>query len=179
MRRRSREHHGRPVADLTPLEISPVTDAAGYETARALIEEYSASLGIDLCFQGLADELKRLPALYGPPSGALWLAHSGALVCGMGALRASSADTCEMKRLYVRPQARGGSVGRRLAETLIKVAAGMGYTRMRLDTLMSMHAARRLYEGLGFRPIPPYYDNPLEGVIYLELVLLPGDRAGG
>jgi len=40
-----------------------------------------------------------------------------------------------------------------------------------LDTLGSMHGARALYTGLGFRPIPPYYENPLADVVYLGLDL--------
>lgn len=146
-------------------------DGVTYAAARRLIEEYAAALGIDLCFQGLAEELEQLPRCYAAPRGLLLLASEGTAWLGCAALRPLSEEICEMKRLYVRPAARGRGLGRLLAEHLIEHARAQGYARMRLDTLASMQAARGLYESLGFRPIAPYYANPLDDVVYLERVL--------
>jgi putative acetyltransferase len=146
-----------------------------FEAARSLIQEYAAYigvlLGVDLSFQNIEAELNQLPAMYGPPSGYLLLAGSDEVWVGCAALRRFSDEVCEMKRLYIKPAARGANLGRRLAETLIVKARLLGYRRMVLDTLEDMTAAQTLYRSLGFRETQPYYVNPMEGVSYMELAL--------
>jgi putative acetyltransferase len=148
---------------------------AQFEAARALIEEYAAqirsSMGVDLCFQNLNSELAHLPDMYGPPTGCLLLAGGDGEWVGCCALRRLSDGVCEMKRLYIRPAARGAHLGRRLTEHLLPKARALGYGRMVLDTLKEMTAARTLYASLGFRQIEPYYLNPMAGVSYMELDL--------
>jgi ribosomal protein S18 acetylase RimI-like enzyme len=148
---------------------------AQFEAARALIEEYAAqirsSMGVDLCFQNLNSELAHLPDMYGPPTGCLLLAGGEGEWVGCCALRRLSDGVCEMKRLYIKPGARGAHLGQRLAELLISKARALGYGRMVLDTLKEMTAARTLYGSLGFRQIEPYYLNPTAGVSYMELDL--------
>ena len=73
-----------------------------------------------------------------------------------------------MKRLYVRPSFREHKIGKMLVEKLIASAKEKGYTKMRLDSLNKLEAAIRLYKNLGFKHIPAYYDNPLNGVVYME-----------
>jgi putative acetyltransferase len=76
-----------------------------------------------------------------------------------------------MKRLYIRPAFRGRGIGRGLALAIMTEARQRGYLAMRLDTVATMATAQRLYEGLGFRDIPPYYENPVPGARFLELRL--------
>ncbi len=106
-----------------------------------------------------------------PPSGRLFLARADGKLAGGVGLRPLRADISEMKRLYVRAEFQGLGLGRRLAEATIEAAREIGYRRIRLDTIANMHAANALYRSLGFAEIPPYYDNPLEGVVYFELML--------
>jgi ribosomal protein S18 acetylase RimI-like enzyme len=138
---------------------------------RQLFEEYAASLGISLCFQGFDEELAGLPGAYAPPGGRLLLASRGKESAGCVAFRPLEPGICEMKRLYVRPAFRTGGVGRLLAERVIHEAATAGYHRMRLDSLPTMEAALQLYRRLGFREIAPYTTNPVEGAVFLELQL--------
>lgn len=150
------------------MQIVPAVTAADLEQARALFRAYAAESQLDLCFQGFDEELATLPGKYAPPQGCLLLARADETATGCGALRSLGQDVCEMKRLFVAPAFRGRGAGRRLAVALLAEACHIGYRAMRLDTLDSMHAALALYESLGFRRIPAYYDNPLPGVVYLE-----------
>ena len=135
---------------------------------RALFLEYARDLGFSLCFQGFDEELARLPGDYAPPRGALLLAPGQGCV----ALRPLEATAAEMKRLYLRPAARGQGLGRALAQAAIDEARALGYARVVLDTIEgTMDAAIAMYRGLGFREIAPYYQNPIQGALYLELQL--------
>jgi putative acetyltransferase len=137
-----------------------------------LFEEYAESLGFDLCFQGFDVELATLPGRYAPPSGRLLLARLDGLPVGCVALRGLDDGICEMKRLYVRPEARGTGAGTLLTDAIIAEARAAGYTRMRLDTIAPiMERAVSLYRRRGFVEIPAYAENPIEGALYLELTL--------
>ena len=158
--------------------IAPAGGADEIETVRALFREYQRWLDVDLCFQGFEAELAGLPGAYVPPRGGLWLARVEGRLAGCVALRPLDAALCEMKRLWVRPDFRGLGLGRRLAETAIRAARAGGYAAMCLDTLANMAEAHVLYESLGFREIPAYYDNPLEDVRYLKLDLVGYSGSG-
>ena len=136
-----------------------------------LFREYADGLGIDLDFQGFEQELASLPGDYQLPRGSLLLAREGAHGVGCVAIRPLDDETAELKRLYVRPSARTSGLGRALTEAAIAMAMSAGYRRIRLDSLPTMQRAIRLYQALGFRPIPPYRHNPVAGTVFLELDL--------
>jgi putative acetyltransferase len=142
--------------------------------ARDLFVEYSESLGVDLCFQGFAEELARLPGEYARPAGRLMLIFNGLEAVGCGALRPIDDRVCEMKRVYLRPPVRGKGAGRVLIGALIETAREIGYEQMRLDTLPSMTRAMEIYRSLGFKEIAPYRVNPVPGASFLALELNPG-----
>jgi GNAT superfamily N-acetyltransferase len=153
------------------IDIAYATRASEYEEARALFLEYANWLAVDLCFQGFAAELDRLREMYGPPAGCLILGRAAEVAVACVGVRRLSADACEMKRLFVRADARGSGLGRRLAVEAVAAARRLGYRRMLLDTLETMDAAQHVYASLGFRATAAYYDNPLPGVRYYALDL--------
>jgi putative acetyltransferase len=136
-----------------------------------LFREYVSALGVDVSFQNVDEEFASLPGKYARPSGCVLLAWSESEPAGVVARRIIGPGLAEMKRLYVRPAFRGLGIARDLTSLVIAESRQAGISRIVLDTLGSMHAARALYAGLGFRPIPPYYDNPLPDVVYLGLDL--------
>ena len=140
---------------------------------RALFEEYQRDLGVDLCFQGFAQELATLPGDYAPPRGRLLIARDAGEPVGCVALRPLGDADCEMKRMYVRPSHRGGGLGRALAERIVAEGRALGYRHMKLDTLPRLAAAVALYRSLGFVESARYNDNPVEGVRYFALELAP------
>jgi GNAT superfamily N-acetyltransferase len=150
------------------MELSAVTTHAEYGIAAGLFRQYQAFLGVDLCFQSFEEELRTLPAMYGRPGGCiLLLRHAGAYV-GCVAMRPKGQGVCEMKRLYVQPPFTGRGGGRMLAEAIVQQARQAGYSAMVLDTLERLTPALSLYRSLGFEEVEAYYDNPLEGVVYMR-----------
>jgi len=148
-------------------ETEPQIDAA-----RALFREYESWLGLDLCFQGFEEELRSLPGKYEPPDGRLYLAYFDDDPAGCIAMRKLEPEICEMKRLFVRGSFRGQRIGNELIGKIIDEARDAGYGKMRLDTYPAkMGKAVDLYRSHGFHEIAPYYDNPHEGVLFMELVL--------
>jgi len=141
------------------------------EAVRCLFREYAEALGIDLGFQGFEEELAGLPGRYAPPEGRLLVALVDGKAVGCVALRKLEQGICEMKRLYVCPAHRGRGLGRRLAQAILEEARGIGYQRMRLDSLLSLNEATALYRSLGFVEIPAYTHNPLPEALFMELVL--------
>lgn len=156
------------------------------ERARALFVEYAQGLKVDLCLQGFEQELATLPRIYAPPLGRLLLAGAPGAAFGCIALRplqaasglgrvtswlSSPAVVAEVKRLYVQPAYRGQGWAKRLVLALCDEARVIGYQELKLDSLVSMNAARALYFDLGFRECAPYYDSPFPGAVYMELTL--------
>jgi putative acetyltransferase len=153
------------------VHLAQPASADEWREARRLIEEYAASLNVDLCFQNFAHEIEHLAEEYGPPAGTLLLAVENGVSLGCVGLRRIAGGVAEMKRLYAVPVARGRGVGRLLAEGIIGAARELGYAAMVLDTLPTMKAAQSLYAALGFKTTSAYRFNPVPGAAYLELKL--------
>ena len=80
---------------------------------------------------GFERELAGLPGAYAPPSGRLLLAWADGKAAGCAALRRIDDQSCEMKRMFVSPAARGRGVGRALGAELIRAARDQAFQRLR------------------------------------------------
>lgn len=97
---------------------------------------------------------------FSPPGGAFVVGWEGDRpICGGGVKRLTE-DTCEIKRMYVVPDARGRGVARALLGALERAGAELGYTFARLDTGPQQPHARALYESAGYRTVEDYNGNP-------------------
>lgn len=139
--------------------------------ARRLVEEYAASLDLDLGFQNFAHELEHLAGEYAAPTGAFLLAWEQGVALGCAGVRRFADGDGEIKRLYVAPAARGRGIGVLLARSIVAEARRLGYARLLLDTLPAMLEAQALYVSLGFKPTAAYRFNPLPGAAFFELRL--------
>lgn len=138
---------------------------------RELIIEYTKRLGRDLSFQNIDEELQDPAKKYTPPEGELLAAVENGEVIGMVAYHRHSDMRCEMKRLYVKPKCRGMKLGEQLVTEIIAHARKQGYKEMVLDTILPLQSAIHLYKKLGFRECEPYYNNPMNDVVYFKMML--------
>jgi putative acetyltransferase len=141
------------------------------EEVRNIFIEYSEFLQVDLCFQNFEKELQTLHQVYSPPEGCIILAKQNGKTVGCVALKPIGEGVCEMKRLYVLPEARGEGLGRKLVNELISFARKSDYKSMKLDTVSKLKEAIVLYRSFGFVETSPYVYNPLSDVLYFELQL--------
>ena len=151
--------------------IREVCSAADLAQIRQLMREYADGLGVSLDYENFEAELQDLPGVYAPPQGRLLLAWQQSEALGCVGLRPFAPGICEMKRLYVRSQARRKDVGRQLAERVCAEGRAAGYRQIYLDTLPTMLPAQQLYRALGFKAIDAYRYNPVPHTQYFALQL--------
>ena len=136
--------------------------------AKELILEYMRWLNIDLCFQDIDDELANFPKKYSPPEGEFIIAKNNNKVIGIVGIKNLENNICEMKRLFVKDEYKNKGIGKELVGEIIEEAKIRNYKKIMMDTLNTMEKALKIYYKYGFYEIKKYYNNPYEGVIYLE-----------
>ena len=152
--------------------IRPASFPEDLAAVTAIFREYVLSPTVDLGFQDYEQEFAQLPGKYAQPDGCILLAAmDNGDVVGCAALRRVDEVACELKRVYVRPAARGQDLGRQLVQHMLQMGRAAGYRRMCLDVLPEFVAAQRLYESLGFVPTAPVSFNPVPGTKFLALEL--------
>lgn len=121
--------------------------------------------------QNYDDELLNLEKKYGLPEGRLYIAYCNGKIAGCIGLKKMTAQECEMKRLYVRPEFRGNKIGYILIRQIINDAKEIGYRHTLLDTLPFLQSAIYMYKKIGFYEIPCYNNSPMSSSIYMKLNL--------
>ncbi len=138
---------------------------------RALCRAYRAMLVarnpdlpeiVDQYYEAAAYEalLDRLPEVHARPDGAIFVSERDGTVLACGMTQRLDGETVEIKRVFVDEAARGAGLGRALCVAAMDRARAGGYRRIALDTMVTLPEAIALYEGLGFRPCPPYHKLP-------------------
>jgi len=149
-----------------------IIDGENYlEDVKELIIEYTKILNRDLRFQNIEDELKDLSKKYTYPHGKILVALIEDQVVGCVAYHKHNKERCEMKRLFVKKEYRKQKIGEKLVNKIIETAKEDGYQEMVLDTIEPLKSAIYLYKKFGFKECQPYYDNPMNDVIYMSLNL--------
>jgi carbonic anhydrase len=137
----------------------------------AVIREYVRWLDMDLSYRGFDAEMDAFEHIYTLPSGMFFVADAGGELAGCAGLLRCTAQTAEIKRLYVRETFRGLSLGETLVTCVIGKAKALGFSMLVLDSVPQTRFAQRIYERLGFVDTAPYYENPVEGTRFLALDL--------
>jgi GNAT superfamily N-acetyltransferase len=140
-------------------------DAADLPAVRRLVEEVLGEFGFSAQVGGVDGDLAAVRERYGGGQAGFWVADDGGLVVGTVAVRPREGRTCELKRLYLRPERRGEGLGQRLYDHAEAFARAAGYTRIWLDSSRRFGRAHALYRRNGFRLVESL-DNDWEDDVY-------------
>lgn len=160
---------------ITMEELTADSTAETLADARTLLIEYGqyilSTSAAGFCYGSLEKEAERLPFSYMERGGGCLIARVDGAAAGFLAWRDISSDVTpeawELKRLWVRPEARGLSLGRTLTQAVLDRAAATQRKAVYLDTVpAALPAAHRLYRDMGFLPCARYNDNPVKEVEY-------------
>jgi GNAT superfamily N-acetyltransferase len=121
--------------------------------ANANVEKH---FGVSFDIAAMLEEDMNTLDKFMPPKGRLLLSYVEDQPMGIACLKALTDDIGEVKRMYVRPQARKRGLGRALLNQLLEEARLIGYTLLRLDSAQFMREAHGLYRSMGFHEIEAY-----------------------
>lgn len=149
-----------PMPEPAPPRIEAIVPADDAQMA-AIIRTVMPEFGASGCGFAINDpEVDWMSRAYSAPRSAYFVLRRDGRVIGGGGvapLEGGDPDTCELRKMYFLPEARGLGAGAAMMERCLEAARAFGFRRCYLETLTGMDAAMRLYERSGFRRI----DGPM------------------
>lgn len=124
------------------------------------------------------ERVETIPDEYAAPHGAFLVLYEDGEPVACGGIRSLGDGVAEVKRMYVRPAARGQGIGLRLLTELEREARALGYLRVRLDTAAPLHQAEALYRKAGYRDIPDYNGNSAAALWFEKELTPPAEQPG-
>ncbi|HEU4983125.1 MAG TPA: GNAT family N-acetyltransferase [Acidobacteriaceae bacterium] len=127
------------------------------DEAYAIVREYYEAVGVVV-----RDDPESFARDYFGAGSGVWLAYEDESMVGCIALRPlpQLGRAGEIKRMYVKPEARGQGIAERLLKALEEYAAEAGYWALYLDTKDDLTTAIRFYQRHGYEACERYNENP-------------------
>ncbi|RPD44748.1 GNAT family N-acetyltransferase [Paracnuella aquatica] len=142
---------------VTIRNIEPQDNEPLAKIIRSALEEFGANKPGTVYFDPTTDALYQL---FQTPRSQYFVAENEKGLLGGGGIYPTDglpADTCELVKMYLRPEARGLGLGRQLIEQCMEAARAAGFSKMYLETMPELRNALVAYEKLGFK----YLDRPI------------------
>jgi GNAT superfamily N-acetyltransferase len=152
--------------------IRPFETRRDHDAVVALVRDTLTEYGFAFQIGGVEKDLAEIAGRYSGARGGFWVAEEGGVVVGSVAIRPKEGTTCELKRLYLRPNMRGSGLGQKLYEHAEAFARAAGYERIWLDSSRRFTRAHKLYERNGF-VLVEQIDNDWEDNVYEKSLTAP------
>lgn len=151
------------IVRLSDIRIAPASSIEDWRIATSLVTELVDWMSNELSFDARSgqensrEELADMASFYAFPDGLFLLGRIDGEVAGCAGIRLLDDDTAELKRVWVRPEARGRGLAQVLLARAIDSARALGAQRVILETEpRAMAKAVRMYRETGFREAAPF-----------------------
>lgn len=151
--------------------IARAVSDADISAVKCLLKEYAKEAGFELDLSGADRDFVDLQREYLSPDGCLLMCRAADTPAGCVGIRRLDKQTCELRRLFVRPSMRRHGIGRALLREAISEAQALGYRKAVLDTLETQRDARALYRSSGFVEVGSNVHRTMSDVIFMEVHL--------
>lgn len=124
---------------------------------RSSLAEFGANKPGTVFFDNTTDHLYEM---FQEPGSTYFVAEQDSKVLGGAGVYPSNGlptQTCELVKMYLRPEARGKGLGKLLINKSLEFAKGYGYLQVYIETMPELKKAVSVYEKFGF----DYLNGPL------------------